>query len=67
MNAAAFPGATYPAPNRHSDGSINIEAYTAIAMTERRKELRRLWALIAIALTPGDGRPMVRGYTARLG
>jgi hypothetical protein len=67
MTQAPLPTPTYPAPNRHSDGSINIDAYRAIATVERQKALHQFRTLVARTLKPGDGRPMVRGYTARLG
>jgi hypothetical protein len=67
MTTASLSGAAFPVPIRYPDGSINIDAYKAIAKVERRKAMRAFWIWVAIILKPGDGRPMVRGYTARLG
>ena len=51
----------------HADGSIDIDAYRAIALVERRKALNRFWLRIAAGIKPKAARPMARGYAARLG
>jgi hypothetical protein len=67
MTTVSLSKAVSPVPVRHPDGSINFDAYRAIAMVERQKASRRFWIWVVMVLKPGEGRPMVRGYAARLG